>query len=209
MVSELLGSFGDNELSPECLDGAQKILKEDGISIPCEYNSFLCPVSTPRLYNELNENKKKLKNFETPYVVKFGKYKYLSDVQKCFTFVHPLPKESIKQNNSHNNRSKSFHFVISKDALIHGFAAFFDTILYKDVKLSINPIDHTPQMASWFPIYFPIQKPILVKAGDYLNATMWRCTSNDLKRVFYEWTVTYPVILPIHNVNGRSSFIGL
>jgi protein arginine N-methyltransferase 5 len=23
MVSELLGSFGDNELSPECLDGAQ------------------------------------------------------------------------------------------------------------------------------------------------------------------------------------------
>lgn len=27
MVSELLGSFGDNELSPECLDGAQKFLK--------------------------------------------------------------------------------------------------------------------------------------------------------------------------------------
>ena len=27
LVSELLGSFGDNELSPECLDGAQKYLK--------------------------------------------------------------------------------------------------------------------------------------------------------------------------------------
>lgn len=27
LVSELLGSFGDNELSPECLDGAQKVLK--------------------------------------------------------------------------------------------------------------------------------------------------------------------------------------
>lgn len=26
-VSELLGSFGDNELSPECLDGAQHLLK--------------------------------------------------------------------------------------------------------------------------------------------------------------------------------------
>lgn len=32
--SELLGSFGDNELSPECLDGAQRFLKEGGISIP-------------------------------------------------------------------------------------------------------------------------------------------------------------------------------
>ena len=26
LVSELLGSFGDNELSPECLDGAQRFL---------------------------------------------------------------------------------------------------------------------------------------------------------------------------------------
>jgi hypothetical protein len=27
VVSELLGSFGDNELSPECLDGAMRFLK--------------------------------------------------------------------------------------------------------------------------------------------------------------------------------------
>jgi protein arginine N-methyltransferase 5 len=29
MVSELLGSFGDNELSPECLDGAMRFLKRE------------------------------------------------------------------------------------------------------------------------------------------------------------------------------------
>ncbi|PNX66057.1 arginine N-methyltransferase, partial [Trifolium pratense] len=34
LVSDLLGSFGDNELSPESLDGAQRFLKKDGISIP-------------------------------------------------------------------------------------------------------------------------------------------------------------------------------
>lgn len=27
LVSELLGSFGDNEVSPECLDGAARFLK--------------------------------------------------------------------------------------------------------------------------------------------------------------------------------------
>ena len=27
VVSELLGSFGDNELSPECLDGIQRFVK--------------------------------------------------------------------------------------------------------------------------------------------------------------------------------------
>src|SRR4051812_11113649 len=31
MVSELLGSFGDNELSPECLDGAQSFLAPEGL----------------------------------------------------------------------------------------------------------------------------------------------------------------------------------
>ena len=39
VVSELLGSFGDNELSPECLDGVQKcgLLKNNCISIPQRY----------------------------------------------------------------------------------------------------------------------------------------------------------------------------
>jgi len=61
LVSELLGSFGDNELSPECLDGAQKFLRkagddgddEPGISIPCRYKSFVAPVSSSKLFNEV------------------------------------------------------------------------------------------------------------------------------------------------------------
>lgn len=52
MVSELLGSFGDNELSPECLDGAQKYLKPGGVSIPCSYTSYLAPISAAKLWNE-------------------------------------------------------------------------------------------------------------------------------------------------------------
>ena len=31
LVSELLGSFGDNELSPECLDGASRFLKRKSV----------------------------------------------------------------------------------------------------------------------------------------------------------------------------------
>ena len=73
LVSELLGSFGDNELSPECLDGAQRFLKRecgwwdgskeagwlttfgilaDGISIPSSYTAHLAPLSSAKLYNE-------------------------------------------------------------------------------------------------------------------------------------------------------------
>jgi protein arginine N-methyltransferase 5 len=53
LVSELLGSFGDNELSPECLDGAQGFLKPDGVSIPCTYTSYLQPVTTAKLWNDV------------------------------------------------------------------------------------------------------------------------------------------------------------
>ena len=53
LVSELLGSFGDNELSPECLDGAQRLLREDGISIPTAYTSYLHPVTTSKLWNDV------------------------------------------------------------------------------------------------------------------------------------------------------------
>ncbi|WFD30613.1 type II protein arginine methyltransferase [Malassezia sp. CBS 17886] len=50
VVSELLGSFGDNELAPECLDGAMRFLKPNGISIPSSYLSYMAPVSAPLLH---------------------------------------------------------------------------------------------------------------------------------------------------------------
>ena len=54
VVSELLGSFGDNELSPECLDGFQfsGLMKETGVSIPQSYTSYLAPVTSMRLHAE-------------------------------------------------------------------------------------------------------------------------------------------------------------
>ena len=41
LVSELLGSFGDNELSPECLDGAQKFLKGEHIHLIILVNNLV------------------------------------------------------------------------------------------------------------------------------------------------------------------------
>ena len=57
LVSELLGSWGDNELSPECLDGAQRYLKPSGISVPCDYTSYVAPLSSPKLWNEVRNFK--------------------------------------------------------------------------------------------------------------------------------------------------------
>ncbi|KAH7823068.1 putative Skb1 methyltransferase family protein [Monocercomonoides exilis] len=58
IVSELLGSFGDNELSPECLDGGQRFLRcqrGGGVSIPADSSSWLCPVCAPFVHSEIEE----------------------------------------------------------------------------------------------------------------------------------------------------------
>jgi protein arginine N-methyltransferase 5 len=55
IVSELLGSFGDNELSPECLRDVEKnYLDPKGIMIPQSYASFIRPVVYPVLWDNVN-----------------------------------------------------------------------------------------------------------------------------------------------------------
>ncbi|KAG6399474.1 hypothetical protein SASPL_140955 [Salvia splendens] len=204
LVSELLGSFGDNELSPECLDGAQRFLKEDGISIPSSYTSYIQPVTACKLYNDIKSHKD-LVHFETPYVVKLHRVARLANTQPVFTFTHP--EHSDKPN---NQRYKKLQFDIPEDTgatLIHGFAGYFNATLYKDVHLGIEPSTATPNMFSWFPIFFPLRAPLYVKPGTPIEVHFWRCCGPT--KVWYEWSVTAPSALPLHNTNGRSYWVGL
>ncbi|KAL2637605.1 hypothetical protein AAZX31_06G072300 [Glycine max] len=204
LVSELLGSFGDNELSPECLDGAQRFLKQDGISIPSSYTSFLQPVTASKLYNDVKAHKD-LVHFETAYVVKMHNVARLAPTQPVFTFTHP--KHPDKES---NQRHKKLNFVIPNDtgsAMVHGFAGYFDATLYKDVHLGIEPSTATPNMFSWFAIFFPLRTPICVDPGSTLEVHFWRCCGST--KVWYEWCVASPSSSPIHNSNGRSYWVGL
>lgn len=98
LVSELLGSFGDNELSPECLDGAMRFLKRksgfkglygdcggqsadfpaSGISIPASYTAHLAPISSSSLYSAATASTRPPGAAETPYVVMMSAVNILS-----------------------------------------------------------------------------------------------------------------------------------
>ena len=201
LVSELLGSFGDNELSPECLDGANTLLREGGVSIPCSYTSFLAPLSSTKLHNEVKAYGDSMKEMETSYVVKIHRGKLVAAPQPVFTFTHPNRAAVID-----NSRYTKLQFSVSETNVVHGFAGFFETDLYKGIKLSINPETFSDRMFSWFPIFFPIASPVYVKGGQTLTAHMWRCVSPS--KVWYEWCVTDPSVTVIHNPNGRSHAMG-
>jgi protein arginine N-methyltransferase 5 len=211
LVSELLGSFGDNELSPECIDGAQKFLKPDGISIPRSYTSYLQPITSHRLWCNVDAYGD-LAHFETPYVVKLHRFTALASPQPVFSFVHPnLYPNRENTGCIDNNRGALLEFqssIVEVSSMCHGFAGYFDAVLYGDIHLSTVPGMETTNMFSWFPIYFPIREPIYIpRGGAQIRVSIWRKGSTH--KVWYEWLVDRPHVGPLHNPGGRSYYVGL
>jgi protein arginine N-methyltransferase 5 len=141
--------------------------------------------SAQQAYNDLA-------HFETPYVVKLHRVAPLAPALPVFTFEHPnnapvidnsrcvaarvTPAASasaaITRADPPASALRALSYIALRfergadapGALLHGFAGYFDAQLYKDVHLSIFPPTHTPNMFSWFPIYFPLRTPIHVPA---------------------------------------------
>lgn len=106
LISELLGSFADNELSPECLDGVQHVLAPTyGISIPSSYTAHLSPILAPKLHADIQlRAMNDPAAADTPYVVMLHQIDFLAVrvpglevVQEAWEFVHPLPEETLRQ----------------------------------------------------------------------------------------------------------------
>ncbi|GFF34476.1 protein arginine N-methyltransferase skb1 [Aspergillus lentulus] len=234
VVSELLGSFGDNELSPECLDGITDLLNPvHGISIPASYTAHLTPIAAPKLHADVvNQSISNPAAPETPYVVMLHAIDFLSTnqpsagttsgdsgnsyisntrssistipvpesttpyVQTAWSFSHPnrdIPPQSHFTSiisNSHNVRRTRLAFPTQNRGVCHGLAGYFETVLYRDVELSTNPVtmdSKSANMISWFPIYFPLKTPLNVPDNGEIVVTMTRQT--DDRKVWYEWMV--------------------
>ena len=219
IVSELLGSFGDNELSPECLDKVvnRTWLREGGISIPERYTSFAQPISAATLWRDARRAATigappgpppalispgappPARGLETPFVVKLHSHAPLAPALPCFHFQHILDSP-LEDKNRHIRLE--FKAPLDIDVVVHGLAGYFDALLYDDVTISIHPETFSDGMFSWFPLFIPFLAPVNLRSGDRLLVDLWR--RSDATRVWYEWAVLSPVIMPIQNPSGRS-----
>jgi protein arginine N-methyltransferase 5 len=62
--------------------------------------------------------------------------------------------------------------------------------LYGNVGLSTHPeTAHrvSPEMFSWFPLYFPFKAPLYLPSGSELEVNIWRLSDQKGKKVWYEW----------------------
>ncbi|BFZ58876.1 hypothetical protein PYCC9005_005942 [Savitreella phatthalungensis] len=188
LVSELLGSFADNELSPECLDGVQRVLEPtSGISIPQRYTPYIQPIMTPRLYTALfnaaagsspsnttvnrqgNLSKRTFSTdpLETPYVVLLSKFDPLSvNASPLWHFHHPADTATLSAmpadaRQARNKRYGRCVFDVDRAGTCHGLAGYFEAVLYPGIELSTVPGPSGRQLKSPNLVsWFPMYLPI-------------------------------------------------
>ncbi|CAN9256702.1 unnamed protein product [Alternaria alternata] len=210
--SELLGSFADNELSPECLDGVQHVLNPThGISIPSSYTAHFTPIATPKLWSDLHVDTIRLPTTTESQETIASQQLSNGTKMQHFNLEAPLtPNSSLRKGgsavgggggfsggdgaNEHNLRYCKIAFPIQEPGVCHGLGAYFETVLYSGsegpVELSTNPVtmeQKSKDMISWFPILFPLKNPMQLPANSEVEVSFWRQT--DDRKVWYEWLV--------------------
>jgi protein arginine N-methyltransferase 5 len=209
LVSELLGSLGDNEASPECLDGVIHHLNPvRGISIPHNYYSAIEPISSHKLWM----NAREMGKFENVLVAQLQTIFRpipISGQLTMFAFDHQRISDtsSMIGGDGRTNRSISLSWTMEIDTTIHGFAGYFHSDLYGGVTMSTNPPTQTPGMVSWFPAFLPLNVPIHLVSGQTISVVVERkCTES---KMWVEWTVVEPVVQPTNNRGGSAHSVRL
>jgi protein arginine N-methyltransferase 5 len=195
LVSELLGSFGDNELSPECLEGCERLLAPGAVSIPADYHAVVIPIWSEFWWSTFYRKQW----LDSMAIGKMFRATLLADEPKeCWRFVHP----------GHNDMTKTavleFQAIIS--GILHGFGGWFECTLFGDVVLSNSPWIVGGSF-SWHQCIFPMERPFRVEPGTVIKLVMQRI--NDETGVWYQWYLTEPECTRIHNPMGRSAKFGL
>lgn len=203
VATELLGSMADNELSPECIDGAWKFSNLNTVSIPENYTSYIAPISAARVWQDLytRNTNEDVSAFDRIHVCRFANIYSIAEEKELFSFQHhDISAQPVV---GQNERYTKLTFKTQNKCVCHGFAGYFEATLYDDVTISTTPSNKTLTMESWFPMYIPLEQPIKLFRDEELVVHFWRKESNS--KVWYEWVVTSPVRTRLHSMYGNSS----
>jgi protein arginine N-methyltransferase 5 len=189
IVSELLGGFGDNELSPECLAGCDRILSDGAISIPQRYASVIVPIMSDRIWASAVHQER----LQQMSVVSLTPTVSLAEPQQVFEFVHPGANQLYGR--------KILTFAATDEGIMHGFGGWFTSVLFADVVMDARTPDGFRGLNSWENVFFPISRPMKIRRGDKIVAVFER--KANATAVWYEWWVIEPEMSPVENVAGK------
>ncbi|SCU71697.1 arginine N-methyltransferase, type II [Trypanosoma equiperdum] len=148
VVSELLGSFGDNELSPECLDDfyCNLLSYQESSGIPCnpyltsipqQYTAWIAPLHSARMEESVATaafgglttppadcHDRHAALYHSMFVSNVCRAVGLCLPQPCWTFHHFATKVQSKE------REATLNFTLSGDGRFSGFICYFSAVLF-------------------------------------------------------------------------------
>lgn len=133
IVSELLGSFSDNELAPECILNSLPMLCKDTkntIVIPTRSISFISPVTCSTVWSQLSTSLQCYS--EAPLVVYLHRAYLASMPQVCFDFLLNSTVESSTYISLNDN------FIIPQSQLLCNISNYANVLL-SDLYNSLKP----------------------------------------------------------------------
>ncbi len=203
IVSEILGNLADNQdMTPILEDARKRFLKKDGKFIPYRVETFLVPIDSMKIYNQVKEGI--YKNMNSNYNLKelMDRFNVKNKFDLPFNSIIPqstylsAPENMIEFNFKGKDKAEYITknvFTIMKDGIFTGFKGYFIAYLSPTSILDISPGEIKSGKTSdcWKNLYLPIEKPFKVKKGDKLYLDYERFYPTDHKMDFvqgYSWS---------------------
>eukprot|EP00186_Timspurckia_oligopyrenoides_P000172 CAMPEP_0182446154 /NCGR_PEP_ID=MMETSP1172-20130603/4023_1 /TAXON_ID=708627 /ORGANISM="Timspurckia oligopyrenoides, Strain CCMP3278" /LENGTH=627 /DNA_ID=CAMNT_0024642039 /DNA_START=137 /DNA_END=2020 /DNA_ORIENTATION=+ len=207
VIADMIGALGDNELLPEYVDIMSRSMKDDCVVIPRSITSFIAPLTSPKLSSEVRLLGDGSVKWERPYLVAMNRAQAVAPPQPCFEFHFPLRHDMNQAGSSGFDRTECLSFGVPESVQLHGFAGYFEAHLYNDIVISTVPDTYSHGMLTWFSVFIPLARPVLLLSESFCQVQLWR--RSEKGRVWYEWCLLSPDVSAVHNPNGRAFSIQL
>ncbi|CCE85544.1 Piso0_005149 [Millerozyma farinosa CBS 7064] len=169
IISELLGSFGCNELAPEILMPFQH--SKSTVFIPQSFENFIRPIFFPE-FTKLDAT-----SLERPYLAMPTSYDVMGEYEKVWKYNFPGNNESV--------RRKEISFSPPVFGKINAFEGCFVANLYQDISIGMLSSLEEGYCNSWYPYLLPVEEDNVAE-NSLVSFSIERCMADDLA-VWYTW----------------------
>jgi 2-polyprenyl-3-methyl-5-hydroxy-6-metoxy-1,4-benzoquinol methylase len=177
IISEWMGMFAMDEYMFDAVQIIRdRFLAEGGKMIPNSVDLYIAPIENRHLYYKNGPGFWKSTFFNYDFNVDIDQESTTDRSKVCIVTPESLiasPHLLLHFDCNHDNTSafhfsKSMEWTIERDAFLHGFCGYFDTILTDKITLYTSPM---VSPTHWQQVYFPIEE-ISVQKSDVLCLTV-------------------------------------
>ncbi len=184
IISETLGNYALEENILETLNDARRFMKQGSVMIPQALRQYVAPITSDRLYNDLNVwdglgfdfDRAKDVSFNNIYV-RTVKPDELADARELESLDFRIENDSV--------RDLEADWIAAANRTVYGFALWWECDLLPGLTLSTSP--RSPA-THWEQIYLPVRDPIALQKGETLSLKLRSDTRFEVK-VHLQWEV--------------------